>query len=152
MLGEWWKKSGWPWIKDTGKEIGKAFVDRFKDRLMEKLNNDIFDKIIDKILGPQSTKGSQSKSSGSGHEQCCCLYPQKELLSSTGNSQTVSVSGSSEEHKGWNLKSLSRGIIPAAKILFYLKSLRPAKEPGKLAKLLEPLKPTLEKLKPLGKN
>ncbi|MCY8178767.1 transglycosylase SLT domain-containing protein [Bacillus paralicheniformis] len=152
LLGEWWKKSGWPWIKDTGKEIGKAFVDRFKDRLMEKLNNDIFDKIIDKILGPQSTKGSQSKSSGPGHEQCCCLYPQKESLSSTGNSQTVSVSGSSEEHKGWNLKSLSRVIMPAAKILFYLKSLRPAKEPGKLAKLLEPLKPTLEKLKPLGKK
>ncbi|MEC1449440.1 transglycosylase SLT domain-containing protein [Bacillus haynesii] len=153
LLGEWWKKSGWPWIKDTGKEIGKAFVDRFKDRLMEKLNNDIFDKIIDKILGPQSTKGSQSKSSGPGHGQCCCcLYPQKEPPNSAGNSQNVSVSGSSEEHKGWNLKSLSRGILPAAKILFYLKSLRPNKEPGKLAKLLEPLKPTIEKLKPLGKK
>ncbi|WP_098408022.1 transglycosylase SLT domain-containing protein [Bacillus sp. CX-1] len=153
LLGEWWKKSGWPWIKDTGKEIGKAFVDRFKDRLMEKLNNDIFDKIIDKILGPQSTKGSQSKSSGPGHGQCCCcLYPQKEPPNSAGNSQNVSVSGSSEEHKGWNLKSLSRGILPAAKILFYLKSLRPNKEPGKLAKLLEPLKPMIEKLKPLGKK
>ncbi|MCY9316267.1 transglycosylase SLT domain-containing protein [Bacillus haynesii] len=152
LLGEWWKKSGWPWIKDTGKEIGKAFVDRFKDRLMEKLNNDIFDKIIDKILGPQSTKDSQSKSSRPGHEQCCCLYPQKESPNSAGNGQTVSVSGSSEEHKGWNLKSLSRGILPAAKILFYLKSLRPNKEPGKLAKLLEPLKPMIEKLKPLGKK
>ncbi|MDI3080527.1 transglycosylase SLT domain-containing protein [Bacillus licheniformis] len=153
LLGEWWKKSGWPWIKDTGKEIGKAFVDRFKDRLMEKLNNDIFDKVIDKILGPQSTKGSQSKSSGPGHGQCCCcLYPQKEPPNSAGNRQNVSVSGSSEEHKGWNLKSLSRGILPAAKILFYLKSLRPNKEPGKLAKLLEPLKPMIEKLKPLGKK
>ncbi|MFT0802215.1 transglycosylase SLT domain-containing protein [Bacillus swezeyi] len=158
LLGEWWKKSGWPWIKETGKEIGKAFVDRFKDRLMEKLNNDIFDKIIDKILGPQPTTGSQStKSNGPSHEQCCCcLYPQKELPNSSGNNQTVSVSGQSEEHKGWDLKSLSRGIFPTAKILLYLKSLRPKKEPGKLAKFLapviKPMKSAFEKLKPLGKK